>query len=192
MSVCPRCEKRLVRTRAPAGVLFVCPSCQGRAVGLPVVRKVKRDSQLKDLWRCVVQGAGSVGVKCPICRRSTLEVSVPADGQEVRLDVCKGCQFLWFDAQEMQRLPSRPKEVSDEKHLPEELREQIAMHDMDIAARRNRTDGRSSMTDPGEMTPEQSWQWIPGLLGLPVECSGNPVRTLPWITPDPHGFVMGS
>ncbi len=38
MFSCPRCKNRLVRTQTSDGLFFVCPNCQGRAVGLSVVR----------------------------------------------------------------------------------------------------------------------------------------------------------
>ena len=61
MFSCPRCKNRLVRTQTPDGLFFVCPTCQGRAVGLSVVRKLKRRGELTELWRRVSQGKGSRG-----------------------------------------------------------------------------------------------------------------------------------
>ena len=43
MFSCPRCRKPLARTQTRHGLFFVCPQCQGRAVGLAVVRKILLD-----------------------------------------------------------------------------------------------------------------------------------------------------
>ncbi|MGM0487757.1 MAG: rhomboid family intramembrane serine protease [Planctomycetota bacterium] len=146
------------------------------------MRKLKRRGELKELWGRVVQGEGSPGVACPICRRTTLDVAVPVEAQQVRLDVCKSCQFIWFDPKELEQLPSPPREMNDDERLPEEVREQMAMRDIQLDAQRERFKDISTVSGGGELTPDEPWQWIPGVLGLPVECGGNPVRVFPWVT----------
>ncbi len=182
MFSCPRCNRSLVRTQTPGGILFVCPDCQGRAVGLAVVRKLKRRGELKELWGRVIRGEGGRGVACPICRRPTLEVGVPVASQEVHLDVCKSCQFIWFDPKELEQLPTGPRQESDEERLPARVREQMAMADIELVAQKQRLDDLSTLATGGDLTPDEAWQWIPGILGLPVECAGNPVAIFPWIT----------
>lgn len=39
MSVCPKCNRRLIRTKSDVGFFFRCPQCDGRAVGLSVLRR---------------------------------------------------------------------------------------------------------------------------------------------------------
>ena len=182
MFSCPRCKNRLVRTQTPDGLFFVCPNCRGRAVGLSVVRKLKRRGELKELWGRVSQGEGSRGVGCPICRKPMVDVPVPVESRQVRLDVCRSCQFIWFDPDELEQLPARPRQASEEERLPEKVREQMAMRDIELVARKERLDDLSTMAGGGELTPDEPWQWIPGVLGLPVECAGNPVGIFPWVT----------
>lgn len=182
MFACPHCRNRLVRTKTSAGVCFVCPTCQGRAVGLAVLRKLKGRRELKELWQRVPRKEGSPGVGCPICRRSTLEVPAPVEAGHARLDVCRSCQFIWFDPQELEQLPARSVERNDEERLPAEVREKMARRDLQLDAQRERFRALSSLADGGEATPDEPWQWIPGVLGLPVECAGNPVSVLPWVT----------
>ena len=171
-----------MRTQTPDGLFFVCPNCQGRAVGLSIVRKLKRHGELKELWERVIQGEGSRGVGCPICRKAMVEVPVPVGPQQVRLDVCRSCQFIWFDPEELEQLPHRPQQQNDQVRLPEKVREQMAMADLAVAAQKQRMEDLSPLGAGGELAPDEPWQWIPGVLGLPVECEGNPVGIFPWLT----------
>jgi membrane associated rhomboid family serine protease len=182
MFQCPRCKNRLVRTKTPDGFFFVCPNCQGRAVGLSIVRKLKHPVELKELWGRVSRGEGGRGVKCPICSKAMVDVPVPVESQQVRLDVCKSCQFIWFDPNELEQLPSRPPKVSGNEHLPEKVREQMAKRDLELDTQKQRLREISTLASGGETSPDETWQWIPGILGLPVECSGNSVGIFPWVT----------
>jgi len=182
MFSCPRCKNRLVRTQTPDGLFFVCPSCQGRAAGLSVVRKLKRRGELKELWGWVCRAEGNRGVGCPICRKPMVDVPLPIGARQVGLDVCRSCQFIWFDADEMEQLPARVRPTGEEEPLPEKVREQMAMLDIERLAQKERLDDLSTMAGGGELTPDEPWQWIPGVLGLPVECAGNSVGILPWLT----------
>jgi membrane associated rhomboid family serine protease len=104
------------------------------------------------------------------------EVAVPLDGGRLPLDVCRSCQFLWFDPKELDRLPKKPPAKSDKVELPPEAREKIALLEVQREAERAAQESHS------EYGPDETWQWIPGLLGLPIECSGNPVGLIPWAT----------
>ena len=116
-----------------------------------------------------------------------LEVGVPPPpppvaSQKVRLDVCKSCQFIWFDPKELEQLPTRPQKTSDEERLPEKVREQMAIRDVELVARKERLEDLTTVAGGGELTPDEPWQWIPGVLGLPVECAGSRVSIFPWVT----------
>ena len=182
MFSCPRCKNRLARTQTRDGLFFVCPNCRGRAVGLSVVRKLKHREELRELWGRVSRGEGGRGVGCPICRKPMVDVPVPVESRQVRLDVCKSCQFIWFDPDELGQLPSRPRQASEEERLPEKVREQIAKFDLEHVAQKERLRDLSITVDGGELAPDEPWQWIPGVLGLPVECEGNRVGIFPWLT----------
>ena len=88
MSVCPKCNRRLVRTKTQQGFFLRCPECDGRAVGFAVLRKASPRAYVNRLWNRARERQGPRGQKCPICRRPMMEVPVPVEKQEVPLDVC--------------------------------------------------------------------------------------------------------
>jgi len=176
MSVCPRCRERLIRVKTPNGFFFVCRRCQGRAVGLSVLRRLTTRESIKGLWTRAGQPGAKGPLGCPICRRRMSEVGVPVDEQEVVLDVCRGCQFVWFDPKELEQFPPKPPQPSPDEQLPEKVREQIALAEVKLVGERARAE-ESELTGP-----EETWKWIPGVLGMPVESGVHPVRTWPWLT----------
>jgi membrane associated rhomboid family serine protease len=176
MFTCPRCRRRLVQTRTEHGIFFVCPGCGGRAVSLSVVRRMAGPDPARRLWSAANGGEAQPGVGCPICRRSMAQVPLPVDGEQVPLDVCTGCQFVWFDPAELEKLPKAPPEPSEKKPLPQEAREKIAIAEAEAVGK------RAGRDDDPLTGPEETWKWIPGLFGMPVECGVAPVSHLPWIT----------
>ena len=181
MLVCPRCRRRLVRTKTQNGVLFACRGCQGRAVSLSVVRRMAGRGPAKTLWREAIHGESQEGVACPACHRAMAEVRLPVDNKQVPLDVCTGCQFVWFDPEEMDKLPEAPPAPSEEEALPGEAlsgeaREEIAIAEAKAVAE------RVEREDDTFLGPEEKWKWIPGLLGMPVECGVAAVKCWPWVT----------
>ena len=105
-------------------------------------------------------------------------MEVPAKGKHAteRLEVCTVCQFVWFDFSEYEALPGIPKKPAMENMLPPEAREKLALLEID-AIREKAMD-----SDWGENSPDAWWQWIPSLLGMPVECDAATTRSLPWAT----------
>ncbi len=178
MSVCPKCNQRLIRTKSDRGFFFRCPACDGRAVGLSVLRRAIPPDFVRGLWVKARRGEGTRGQRCPICRRATIEIPVPVDGQDVPLDICVGCQFVWFDPHEFEHFPTQPRqeEPSDRDRLPEKVREAMAMADLKL------DEARRCGGDFGGQEPEETWKYIPALFGLPVEHDVHPIRCWPWIT----------
>jgi Zn-finger nucleic acid-binding protein len=71
-------------------------------MSLAVLRGRCDDTLVPRLWAEV--GANPrPGIACPLCRRSSS--ALMADG--VELDLCRPCQSLWFDADELERFPVR-------------------------------------------------------------------------------------
>jgi membrane associated rhomboid family serine protease len=143
---------------------------------LSVVRRMAGREPSKTLWREAVRSEADEGVGCPICHRAMAEVRLPVDGGRVPLDVCTGCQFVWFDPEELDKLPEAPPAPSEEETLPEEVRERIAVAEAEGVAR------RAERQDDAFLGPEEKWKWIPALLGMPVECGVAAVKCWPWIT----------
>ncbi len=176
MLVCPECRKRLVRTKAPNGIFFECPRCQGRAVSLAVVRRVVETKYTNRLWRRVIHGESRKGVNCPACERPMDEVAIPFDGHAINLDICRSCQFLWFDPHEFEQLPEKPPVSKPETEIPPKVREQMALLEVHSIAERARE------SDSDDEQPDEAWKWLPAMLGLPVEHEVHPIRSWPWVT----------
>jgi len=129
-----------------------------------------------ELWVEANRPERHAGVACPICRGATAEVPLPVDDGHVHLDVCVGCQFVWFDPQELERLPEAPAVPGQQEPLAQEVREKITIAEAEsVGKRAEREDG--TFTGPAE-----KWKWIPGLLGMPVECGVAGVKCWPWVT----------
>ncbi len=175
MFSCPKCNRHLLRTKAKQGFFFECPQCRGRAIGLAVLRRVLPHPKTKALWRQASGVAAKTGVACPICQRPTAEV--PMRGLQenvVDLDVCTGCRFVWFDAQELKRLPK--KRPAPKTELTEEGREAVAMAKLRVDQARERGG------DFGTEAPEETWKLLPAILGMPVEHDTLGLRRCPWLT----------
>jgi len=113
-----------------------------------------------------------------------VEISARVRGHELPLDVCTGCQFVWFDPQEFEQFPAQVHPPSDRERLPEKVREQMALMELQQDAERARGG------DFGTQGPEESWKTIPAVFGLPVEHEVNPIRCWPWMTWGLSGILV--
>lgn len=102
-------------------------------------------------------------------------VCVSADRRCAQLDICTTCEFVWFDASEMEQLPEPPAPPAPEQ-LPEKARELLAMERLRIDSERHWA------TDADEAQPTEDWKWIPGIFGMPVEIDAEPLRHVPWLS----------
>ncbi|MBA2432843.1 MAG: zf-TFIIB domain-containing protein, partial [Chthoniobacterales bacterium] len=123
-----RCHHPLGKTTSPHGVFWSCAECGGKALGMDVLRRTFARDQINAVWRRAVAGTGAPGTACPSCRNAMIEVSASHDPEPLRIDVCRLCHFLWFDAEELARftpLPPKPAPVVEE--LPLEARQALAL-----------------------------------------------------------------
>jgi membrane associated rhomboid family serine protease/Zn-finger nucleic acid-binding protein len=116
--------------------------------------------------------------KCPVCDRWMREVPITIARRELRLDLCRPCQFVWFDPREFEVIPPAPRKPAA-PDLPLEAREKMALAELKM---REELEKDRGIGEIGEEAPEEPWKWIPGMLGLPVEEDVDPLRSLPWIT----------
>jgi membrane associated rhomboid family serine protease len=176
MFICPKCNIQLTKTKGSWGIFWRCPSCDGRSATLAFLRKYVPKKTVNALWMSVRDGSFPQKRRCPAC--SNLMTEAPASGGKTTpyIDVCSVCQFVWFDTTEYEALPKIPRKPTFEERLPQEAREKLAMLELDTI----REEVRGS--DWGQGGPEQAWQWLPGILGMPVEQDVAPIRQLPWMT----------
>ena len=64
-----------------------------------------------------------------MCNNPMFEVTLPQTAS-LRLDVCKRCDFVWFDPNELEAAPPAPvkPQKPDEYELPQKAREAIALY----------------------------------------------------------------
>ena len=170
--ICPRCEIPLADTRSGGSVTWACPSCRGRAVGMGVLRRTTDKHWLTELWAVdrAEAGAGAGAGGCPSCRRSMVASS--AGGLD--LELCKGCQMVWFDAGEADSAPTLPQRGA--RTLPQDALERIAHHQAAvIAAEYNHRYGK-------QMTVDEALPLVPGLVGLPLEDEQHRLQRHPFAT----------
>ncbi len=174
--ICPRCQSRLTQLKRPQGLVYQCASCRGFAVSVPVLRKLVPQSIIRDLWSRAHKTQPRAGAECPVCRRRMADVAVAGIEKPLVLDVCTRCQFVWFDRQELEQLPPPIAKPPTGEDLPPEAREKLALLELE------RLKKREQLATADDQYPEDWWQWIPGILGLPVELDAPAVRGVPWLT----------
>jgi membrane associated rhomboid family serine protease/Zn-finger nucleic acid-binding protein len=172
--VCPSCQQPLTEVRTSNGIFWSCEKCGGCAVGVELLRRTFTSESINPLWFHALRGEGQTGRNCPACRNPMTEVKLSGDA-EIKVDVCRLCHFVWFDATEVENLV--PRSVSPPKpELPQKAREAIALAKVEQLAEQARG------TDFDSSPPDESWKTIAGFLGMPVEFDAAPQDRHPWTT----------
>jgi membrane associated rhomboid family serine protease/Zn-finger nucleic acid-binding protein len=172
--VCPRCKVPLKDIRTSGGVFYGCDICGGRAVTIELLRKRFTQESINPLWLHATRGEGCVGLPCPSCQQPMISVPL-SDQAEIRVDVCRHCHFIWFDAHEVETLvPRQPDPVAPE--LPQKAREVLAIAEVERLAK------QAEGSDLDSVAPEESWKQIAGFLGMPVEFDAPEEERRPWAT----------
>jgi membrane associated rhomboid family serine protease/Zn-finger nucleic acid-binding protein len=166
MFTCPHCVKALLAQRGAPGVFWICPVCRGRAAGFGVLRKIFGPVPVAAWWAEASGTSDSSGCACPVCHKSTARVTWAKNEPPLQLDLCRRCEFVWFDAGEYESLPPaslRPRALGDidPLDLPPAAREILAMKKVRELAK-----GESDFGDEG---PDETWKTVPALFGFPVE-----------------------
>lgn len=172
MLACPNCEKPLGRVRCPQGVFWSCPSCSGRAATLPLLRQFLVRDYINQIWQYAKEEKGVRRRPCPLCQNTMIDVPVVYGEAAHWIDVCTGCQLLWFDPREFEESPAMAAAPASEVLSPK-AREVIAKAEV------KRIGERAETKEEGL---DAWWKILPALLGLPVEQEVEPVRSRPWAT----------
>jgi membrane associated rhomboid family serine protease len=126
------------------------------------------------MWRRAVTNEGITARPCPDCRHRMIEVAA-TDHPRPRVEVCRTCHFVWFDADEMAAFRPLPA-MTIQRRLPRKARELLAMARVEQLAREAQGDDWAS--DP----PDAWWKSLAGLFGLPVEFDDRTHQRRPWAT----------
>jgi membrane associated rhomboid family serine protease len=101
------------------------------------------------------------------------QVSMGLAGQTLELNVCRRCEFVWFDAAEYEAIPPPPPPRDPDADLPQAAREALAIHKVQEMARQAQEENPA---------PDANWKIVPALVGLPVEMDPDPLTRLPLAT----------
>jgi membrane associated rhomboid family serine protease len=119
-------------------------------------------------------------------------VEVPSlpDYVSPTLDVCRRCHLLWFDPREFEQVPAVPRvaglpaarvaATAPAQAASPSPAAPLSPAAVEIVAV-ERARAEAARLEAGQVGPDVWWQWIPGLLGLPVEV-GSRVERVPWAT----------
>jgi len=163
---CPNCRHPLVRCHNEFGNFWHCGDCEGTAVTVSLLRKFVDQSTMNALWQGSRQWEFPRRKDCPGCHNRMEEIPLKLPVGERHVDVCERCHFVWLDAGEWDDLPhakvEAPVATADPvREASPELREKIALQRIERMRERERE------RDPG--ASYEWWQWLPGVLRLPVE-----------------------
>jgi Zn-finger nucleic acid-binding protein len=115
MPACPACGTALETIRQREGLYFECPSCHGRAITFPQIRRVAGDRYTTSLLRQINANDNSAGRGCPFCTRSMRRFE--SKEPPLVLDACKTCGVVWFDPAEFNAVPEGAIESPDAARL---------------------------------------------------------------------------
>jgi Zn-finger nucleic acid-binding protein len=140
---CPKCDQPLERFAMQHGVFWRCGGCSGVAIGLEVLRRTFVREQINAVWRRAREEQGSPAAACPSCRNQMIEVAA-TEHPKPRIEICRLCHFLWFDAEELNRLtPLPPKPPAEQAQLSAEARQALALAEVEIMARAAQREGEA-------------------------------------------------
>ena len=137
---CPKCDQPLAKVTTNHGVFWRCEGCRGVAIGLDALRRTFVRDQVNAIWRRAREEHGSPAAACPSCRNQMIEVTATGE-PEPRIEVCRICHFLWFDADELSRLTRlQPKAQRAEPGLSPEARQELAIAQVQAHGRHDEAD----------------------------------------------------
>lgn len=176
---CPSCDKPLTRSKGLSGTFWRCAGCDGRAATVTILRRSFRRGQVNRIWRSALERSEPSSRDCPACRREMGGFDVPLNGSSVRLDACRGCQLIWFDASEPERFEPVAPEVEQtgaSTELPLEARRDLAMTELKKIRQQYGVEAWAPEA------PEKAWKWVAALFGLPVEYGDRGKSRWPLVT----------
>lgn len=110
---CPTCHKSLRPKEVPKKmIIWVCDSCLGVAANMSVLRQYLAGGIVKEFWLKTINESTQSDRKCPSCTQPLNEFSTSKDDQRISLDLCKSCQLIWFDKDELEAFPKTKAETA--------------------------------------------------------------------------------
>jgi Zn-finger nucleic acid-binding protein len=111
---CPVCKTALATNKLGRGICYSCAKCQGKAVNLTLLKNISDPKLIVDFWMAAKSLSEHDDRNCPSCTKLMLVHTAPEELGSVELDICSNCQFIWFDAEELEKIPrASQKEVEE-------------------------------------------------------------------------------
>ena len=107
--ICPKCKTLLSPMRVAEGSLWKCEACSGVAANMAVLRKYLKSGAVRELWRTAVVESTRSDRMCPGCGHTLREFTANRDNRRISLNLCKTCQMIWFDKNELEAFPRAEK-----------------------------------------------------------------------------------
>ncbi len=150
MFFCPKCKIPLKKSSGPFGFFWLCPNCSGKAVSISILRKSVPASIVNEFWSRVKSKEFPEKKYCPACDQLMSEVPIVHGEKSIYIDICKKCNFIWFDSNEFESLPrTEIYEVKEKEQLPMKAREALAKLEIEFMAKKQRQE---------DAVNEQRWQ----------------------------------
>jgi len=160
---CPLCRKPLSQQRETVGVIWFCSGCQGRVVGVAVMRQILEKIIVDQLWQQARSVTATSDLCCPGCLSPMSLTPYQTKGKSLSIHVCLMCQFFWLkaDAWEGIRNVQNTLGTNVGNAIPSSAQEMLLK--LQLEQMRERADATY-----GPDAPPGSWKIIPALFGLPV------------------------
>ncbi len=98
---CPLCGDSLERGAGRQGLVWICRSCRGGAVTLPILRRVAPRPFVNALWQTAIRRGRVSPLTCPACTQPFTEV---AAGVMPQIRACIRCYWVWLDCDALDSL----------------------------------------------------------------------------------------
>lgn len=157
--LCPACRTPLTEMRTGNGIIWRCEKCDGRAVGLELLRRTFTPESVNPIWLHAIHSEGTTARPCPCCSNRMIEVALDSSSG-ITVEVCRICEFVWFDAGETQPLQLRPPRQRPSAPLSQEARQAVAL------ARVQQLADQARRPDLDSTPPHEWWKSIATFFGL--------------------------
>jgi Zn-finger nucleic acid-binding protein len=98
---CPLCGDALERGAGRQGLVWICRTCHGGAVTLPILRKFAPRAFVNALWQTALHRGRRSALDCPACTQPFTEVG--SDGT-AGIRACVRCYWVWLDVDALDAL----------------------------------------------------------------------------------------
>ncbi len=122
-SLCPNCRAGLKNVVSRDGSYFACGSCQGKLIGVGLLKTVRHPEAVQGLWVEAKRLNRPVGKRCPTCQKAMLAVTSPPEDGAIEVDACPRCYMIWLDQDELEKIRARSRKEIEREREGEAKRE---------------------------------------------------------------------